>query len=159
MAKLITVRPACESDAETISALINTLLHYRAPVAVAPPPESFVAQFAPQAIRSCITDVKHNYLVALSQDQLVGVLGVRDNQHLLHLFVAEPHQRRGIARMLWNQAKADALKTEDEIDMLVRSSVYAVPVYERFGFIACGPRVDEPGVSYVPMRQVIRRSV
>ena len=77
---------------------------------------------------------------------------------LIRQFVAEPYQRWGVARMLWNHAKADALKTEDEIDMLVRSSVYAVPVYERFGFTACGRRVDEPGVSYVPMRQVIRRS-
>jgi GNAT superfamily N-acetyltransferase len=158
MAELFASRRACESDAEAISALINSLLHYRAPVTVDPPPESFVAQFAPQAIRSCITDGNHNYLVALLQDQLVGVLGVRDNRHLLHLFVAEPYQLRGVARMLWNHAKADALKTEDEIDIFVRSSVYAVPVYQRFGFTACGPRVDEPGVSYVPMRRVIRRS-
>lgn len=158
MAKLFVDRPASESDADAISALINSLLHYRAPVIVDPPPESFVAQFRPQALQSCITDGNHNYLVALFQDRLVGVSGVRDNRHLLHLFVAEPYQRRGVARMLWNHAKADALKTEDEIDMLVRSSVYAVPVYERFGFTACGRRVDEPGVSYVPMRQVIRRS-
>ena len=60
--------------------------------------------------------------------------------------------------MLWNQVKADALKVEDKIDMFVRSSVYAVPVYERFGFTACGKRVHVPGVSYVPMRKLIRRS-
>ena len=158
MAKLFVDRPACESDADAISKLIYPLLRYRAPVAVDPPPESFLAEFAPQAIRSHITDGHHSYLVARFEDQLIGVLGVRDNRHLLHLFVAEPYQRWGVARMLWNHAKADALKTEDEIDMLVRSSVFAVPVYERFGFTACGRRVDEPGVSYVPMRQVIRRS-
>ncbi|HEX6571122.1 MAG TPA: GNAT family N-acetyltransferase, partial [Steroidobacteraceae bacterium] len=77
---------------------------------------------------------------------------------LLHLFVAEPYQRRGVARMLWDHAKSDALKAEAEIEMFVRSSIYATPAYERFGFTACGPRVDGPGVSYVPMRQVIRRS-
>lgn len=33
----------------------------------------------------------------------------------------------------------------------VRSSVHAVPVYERFGFVIAGPRVDEPGLTYVPM--------
>jgi ribosomal protein S18 acetylase RimI-like enzyme len=158
MAEVFTDRPACESDADGISALINSLLRYRAPETVGPAPDSFVAGFSPQAIRSYITDGNHSYLVALFQDQLVGVLGVRDNRHLLHLFVAEPYQRRGVARMLWDHAKSDALKAEAEIEMFVRSSIYATPVYERFGFTACGPRVDEPGVSYVPMRQVIRRS-
>jgi len=38
-----------------------------------------------------------------------------------HLFVAEPYQRRSVARMLWNQAKADALQAE--VDMLALACV------------------------------------
>ena len=81
MAKLFVDRPACESDADAISASIYPLLHSRAPVSVDPPPESFFAPFAPQAIRSHITDGHHSYLVALFEDQLIGVLGVRENRH------------------------------------------------------------------------------
>ena len=36
--------------------------------------------------------------------------------------------------------------------VVVRSSVYAVPVYERIGFHASGPMIHEGGVMYVPMR-------
>ena len=100
---------------------------------------------------------RHHYLVALAEDRLVGVLGVRENRHVLHLFVAESHQRQGIARRLWEQTKAELLAVETEVDLFVRSSVYAVPVYLQFGFEVSGPRVDDPGVSWVPMRQVIRR--
>ena len=119
---------------------------------------AIIALFAPQAIEGYIGAGNHNYLVAVDHGQLVGVLGVRDNRHLVHLFVAEPYQRRGIARTLWSRAKSEALAVEAAVEISVRSSVYATAVYERFGFAVCGPRVDAVGVSYIPMRQVIRRA-
>jgi len=157
VAENFTVRPALVADAAGISALIHSLLHHRTPEPADPAPEPFMALFAPQAIEGYITAGNYNYLVALDQGQLVGVLGVRDNRHLVHLFVAEPYQRRGIACTLWYRAKSEALAAEAEVEISVRSSVYATAVYERFGFAVCGPRVEDVGVTYVPMRQVIRR--
>ena len=46
------------------------------------------------------------YHVAEDAGRLVGVVAVRDNKHLYHLFVAEPHQGQGLARELWSVAKA-----------------------------------------------------
>jgi hypothetical protein len=33
----------------------------------------------------------------------------------------------------------------------VNSTPYAMPVYERFGFKATGPRVETRGIAFVPM--------
>ena len=157
MADTIVVRPAIAADAGSISELIHTLLHHRTPVPVGPAPDEFLALSAPRAIEGYIQASNYNYFVAVCQDRLIGVLGIRDNRHLVHLFVAEAYQGRGIARVLWQQAKSAVLAAEAEVELSVRSSIYAIKVYERFGFIACGPRVDDVAVSYVPMRQVIRR--
>ena len=156
MAESFTVRPAVESDAPGISALINSQLHHRAPTPTNPAPPEFLAGFSPETIHGYIGSARYSYLVALIERQLVGVLGIRDGQHLLHLFVAGCCQRRGIARALWSRAKSDLLAaTTGEVRLFVNSSVYAIPVYERFGFKASGPRVEAAGVTYVPMQMVI----
>ena len=145
------------TDAAGISALIQTLVHHRSPNSIGPAPEEFVASFAPRAIERYVEAGNYNYLVAVHLGQLVGVIGIRDNSQLVHLFVSESYQRRGIAGALWSRARAAALANAPEVKIFVRSSVFATQVYERFGFSACGPRVDDRGVSYVPMCQVIRR--
>lgn len=154
----IVVRPAVASDAAGISALIHASLRHLSPHSIEPAPKEFVALFATSAIEEYIEAANYNYFVAVHLGHLIGVIGVRDNSQLVHLFVSESHQRRGIASALWSRAKAVALAAEPEVEIVVRSSIYAAPVYERFGFRACGPRVDDRGVSYVPMSQVIRRN-
>jgi GNAT superfamily N-acetyltransferase len=145
------------ADAAGISALIQSLLHHRSPNSIGPAPEEFVELFAPRAIEGYVEAGNYNYFVAMHLDQLVGVIGVRDNSQVVHLFVSESYQRRGIASALWSRARSEALTAAPEVKIFVRSSVFATRVYERFGFSACGPRVDDRGVSYVPMCQVIRK--
>jgi ribosomal protein S18 acetylase RimI-like enzyme len=153
----ILVRAAVAADAPAISALIQSLLHYRARDPAIPPPAAFTAQFQPETLARLIDSDDHRYHVAFDDDRLVGVIGIRDCRHLLHLFVAESHHRRGIARALWQRAVATVLDAEPEVEMTVRSSIYATEVYRRFGFRADGAQVDSPGVSWVPMRTTLRR--
>jgi GNAT superfamily N-acetyltransferase len=156
MAHAIGIRPAEVADAPAVSALIGSLLHYRTDAPAEPAPASFLAKFTPRAIEGYVSDPKVNYLVAEVDGELAGVLGLRDNSHLFHLFVAAPFQGRGIARALWERARAEAQAAGNVTAITVRSSLYAVPVYARFGFVATGPRTDAPGVTYVPMRLDLR---
>jgi ribosomal protein S18 acetylase RimI-like enzyme len=156
MHESLTIRPAIESDAPGISALIYSQLHHRAPAAVDPAPPEFLAGFSLETIRGYIANARYRYLVALTGMQLVGVLGTRDSHRLLHFFVAGPYQRRGIARALWSRARSDLMGAANgELRLLVNSSIYAIPVYEKFGFKACGPPIEGTGVTYVPMELVI----
>ncbi len=144
-------RVATVADAASIGALIGSLAHYRSPAPVAPAPPAFVAQFQPGALAAALASDTVRYHVACQGEAVVGVAGMRDGRHLLHLFVAESHHRRGIAGALWRRARDAALGANPGTDITVRSSIFAVDVYLRFGFRLDGPRVDGP-VSFVPMR-------
>ena len=155
MACDLALRPALPSDASDISALILSQLHHRTPRPDAPPPPAaFLQGFAPETIRASIESGRCRYLVAHVGDLLVGALGLRvGDRHLLHLFVAGSHQHAGIARALWERALAELrLAVTGPVAVTVNSSLYAVPVYERFGFTVQGPPVERPGVVFVPMR-------
>lgn len=148
----ITIRAATPDDAEAISALINAL----APYFLADPddPEaaaSFFEKVTPEAIRSYLTSDRYRYHVATLDDELVGVVGVRDSAHLYHLVIAERVHRQGLARRLWTKAKRAAEAAGNPGRFTVNSSRYAVPVYEWFGFVATGPEQHKDGLAFVPM--------
>jgi hypothetical protein len=138
--------------------------------------------------------------------QLCGVLGMKNQQHLYHLFVAVSMQRQGIAGRLWQLAKAHslalqrvarqdiasttpsipppalvnstqpdrvqsptaagsvasctalptsvttALPTSSLLPITVNSSLYAVAVYQRWGFVATATPQTMNGVIFVPMQ-------
>jgi GNAT superfamily N-acetyltransferase len=151
----VTIRLATCSDAHDISALIYSQWHHRTSTHTEQPTSEFFAGFAPETIKEHIGSVRYRYWVALMEGQLVGALGIRDRERIMHLFVAESYQRRGIARALWSRTKSELMAEGGEVSVVTNSSIYAVPVYERFGFKAIGPRAERAGVTYVPMQLVI----
>jgi len=91
------------------------------------------------------------YHVAESHGRIVGVVGVRDNRHLYHLFVANDFQRRGIARRLWAVAREQCIAAGNPGNFTVNASNNAIPVYERLGFVRSGPAQNDDGILYNPM--------
>ena len=91
------------------------------------------------------------YHVAESHGRIVGVVGVRDNRHLYHLFVANEFQRRGIARRLWAVAREQCIAAGNPGNFTVNASNNAIPVYERLGFVRSGPAKNDDGIRYNPM--------
>ena len=87
-------------------------------------------------------------------NELVGVVALRDNSHLYHLFVAQAHQGKGLGRSLWQSVKQAAFRAGNAGRFTVNSSLNAIPAYERFGFIPSGPKVEKHGVAFVPMQLV-----
>lgn len=83
---------------------------------------------------------------------IAGVIVLRDRTHIHHLFVVPEFHHQGVATKLWEHAKADAIAFGNNKIFSVRSSEYAVPVYERFGFHIVGTRAEKDGVIFVPMK-------
>ena len=155
------IRRATARDAQAISALIESLSHYRSPKAGGVAPEEFSAGYAAARIEEHILGGSVSYFVAIASDTLVGVIGIGDGPRVRHFFVAERLHRQGLGHALWERAKADVLGdmaagTEKVIE--VRSSIHAVPVYERFGFNVCGAAVEDVGVTYLPMRAILTKA-
>ena len=77
----------------------------------------------------------YRYHIAEEGSGLAGVVAVRDNSHLYHLFVSEHFQGQGLARRLWEVAKTASLSAGNPGLFTVNSSRYAVGMYENFGFV------------------------
>ena len=148
----LTIRKASASDAPQISELIRGVAHYFSLDASGEVPAWFLATITPSAIAGYIGNPSFNYLVGFADPALAGVVAVRDGAHIHHLFVASEFHHGGVAAALWRRAKADALASGNRGGFSVRSSEFAVPVYERFGFRVTGPREEQEGIAFVPMR-------
>ena len=148
----LDIRSAHSDEAVLISNLILSVAHYFSSSPDGSVAEWFLDSVTPSEIEDYINDPKYNCLVAYSGQSLVGVVAVRDATHIHHLFVAPDAHRQGIATCLWNRAKTIALRAGNNEGFFVRSSEYAVPVYERFGFLIAGERSEKDGLVFVPMR-------
>ena len=87
----------------------------------------------------------------------LGFIALRDTSHVFHLFVAKEHQRKGVARLLWKEARERALKTGAPTHFTVNSSLGAVAVYRAFDFEPTGEVTSVHGISFLPMRLAVHR--
>ena len=149
-------RLATPADAEAISALIRGVSRFFTLRPDGAGAEAFMETISPEAIRGYLSSPEYVYRVAEDDGALAGVVAIRDNRHLYHLFVAPDGHRRGLARRLWTEAMDTALRAGNPGEFTVNSSPYAVPVYERFGFVAMGPRTEANGIAFIPMRLALQ---
>ena len=113
--------------------------------------EAFWQYVQPEALRQRLQS-RHFGLICRVNEQLVGVIEVRDYQQITLLFVAKEWQRRGIARELLRRAvQTCRARRPMQTEVKVHSSPYAVPIFKRLGFRPLGPRQSEKGMVYVPM--------
>lgn len=92
------------------------------------------------------------FQLAFAGDVLVGVAAMRDNSHLFQMYVTTRQRGKGIARRLWQRALADAVRRAGTTRFTLNATRMAVPVYERLGFIATGPRgPSSNGIVSTPM--------
>lgn len=84
---------------------------------------------------------------------LVGVIALRQGQHISLLFVRDRFHHLGIARKLLNVAVDAVESKEPEVRVVtVNSSPYAVGFYEKMGFVALGPEKKADGIRFTSMR-------
>lgn len=143
-----TIRNAAIEDADAISQLVIALAHHLLADSTAVEAQPFLTTLAPAATAQRIASPDFRHLVAEDDSGLCGVIALRGGSHVYHLFVREDRHRRGIAQALWTHAKA--LSGQDTFT--VRSSLFAEPVYARFGFVREAPPRTDNGLTWVAMR-------
>ncbi|MFT3816254.1 MAG: GNAT family N-acetyltransferase [Rubrivivax sp.] len=117
--------------------------------------ERYLASVSCRAERSYLESSRYSYIVADQDGTILGFIALRDLSHVFHLFVARRHQRLGIARLLWQEAKARALATARPGAFTVNASLRAVSAYRSFGFAPVGEVVSVHGISFLPMRLAV----
>ncbi len=81
-------------------------------------------------------------------DTLVGIIATRsEGQHLALFFVKSQYHGQGIGRALWDHVLSESAAQT----ITIHSSHYAVPIYEKLGFVRTGATQVENGIAYIPM--------
>jgi hypothetical protein len=149
------LRPATVADAPAIAALIDDLMPFLTLHPNGEGAEKFIENCKLAAIENYLSQSRYAYQLAHIDGALAGVVALRDNTHLFHMFVPCAMHRRGMARRLWQAARDTSLAGGNTTGFTVNSSVYGLPLYQSLGFIATGPKVEMDGIAFVPMRMAL----
>lgn len=143
----MTVRSATREEVPQIARLVHSLAHFYLDDAQTTLPEWFAETLSLSSFVTRVTSPEYRNWVYEVDGLVVGYIALKGESHLYHLFVAEEQQGKGIAKALWESA----VRGSSANAFTVRSSLFAVPVYKRFGFVASGPVGTKDGISFQPM--------
>ena len=112
--------------------------------------ESFKSFLWGKRVREMLEDGSFVVWGCYCGEQLVGMLAMRDSNHISLLFVMGDFHRQGIGRMLYAQAKKyAALHLKRKIT--VNASPYGLPFYRAMGFKVTDMENVIDGVRSTPM--------
>lgn len=98
-------------------------------------------------IETCFVSSNFFAIKTCQASKLLGFAALRDGNYLTHLFVDKSVQGAGLGKALLRSVLCKSSSGE----VSLRSSVNAVPFYERQGFYATGPEAQVNGIRFVPM--------
>ena len=105
----------------------------------------------PQAFQKRIQN-NHLLIVAKAVTGIVGMIEIRDRNHVALLFVEKKHQKRGVARALLQAAFDEVNSLASHVERItVNSSRHGLHIYEKLGFIQTGPERNINGILFIPM--------
>lgn len=140
-----------------VSAFIASVFnHFVAPDYDPQGTHEFLKYIHPTAIGDRL---KHNHFLRVAEvnQQIVGVLEMRDYHHLSLLFVARSHQRQGIAKKLFSQAIAICQQHDQDLAAItVNSAPGAVPAYQAMHFQIIGEEQVKNGIRFIPMQYELK---
>lgn len=89
---------------------------------------------------------------SFQNNELIGLITIKNNSHITQLFVKKDHQGKGISSRLWEMAKKVTGEIQENKEYTVFSSSVAIPVYESFGFQVIEAPQERNGIYYRSMK-------
>lgn len=153
---MINIRKSVASDAEKISELITSVMHLFLAEPDGKGAENFLQMSTPTGLVAFMALPHINYLLGEKDGVFCGVVAVRNNSHLQHLYIVPAFQGRGVGKYLWETARDQAVAAGNEGQFTVNASLNAIPFYKRMGFEATGDVSLEGGLRFQPMKLSIQ---
>ena len=94
----------------------------------------------------------YKFYVAKYNRKIVGVLEIRNNDHISLWFVDKKFHGKGIGKKLFGYYLRNLLQNKIEVKTItVNSSIYAEKIYEKIGFMKTNEIQERNGIKYIPM--------
>lgn len=89
---------------------------------------------------------------AFDADNIVGIMTMRKESHVMLAFVDAERHKQGVGRKLFEHILNEIVLDNPTItDITVNSSPYAVGFYKKLGFIETDDLQEKHGIRFVPM--------
>ena len=135
----------------------RTFLKFEAPEYTKDGTDHFLEFISGEQLYKMFLCGEYKLMVARDGERVVGVASLRAGGHVSLLFVDERYHGQGIGRKLVSALQSTFL-TDGNIQMTVNAAPYAVGFYEKLGFIKTDDMKTADGITYLPMRCMVRIS-
>lgn len=95
-------------------------------------------------------------VIAYHNETAVGVIEIKEFNHISLFFVKSNFQGKGIGKALLNEALAEIRKEHVITVLTVKSAPNAISIYEALGFFKQGEEQTLNGIRFLPMQLKIR---
>ncbi len=112
---------------------------------------SFQDFITDQSLRRVFLRGEYQLFVAVYRNEIIGLISLRDRNHISLLFVEESFHKQGVGKALMNYLKYYMFTEMGEVSVTVNSSPYAVGFYHRTGFEDTAIELTKEGIRYTPM--------
>ena len=109
-------------------------------------------RFKAEAIQTIFEWPDIYYYVAEIDCRIVGVVAYIAPAHFMHFFLNKAYQGQGYGRQMWRFLE-NQIRSQGHQSITVKSSLYALDIYKRFGFVEMGEYTEENGIRFIPMRK------
>lgn len=146
------IRPAKREEWESSMSLAwRTFLHFEASDYTQQGVDSFLDFISDTTLHRMFLLGNYQLFVALEEERIVGIISLREINHISLLFVDEKYHRRGIGRALLEYAAMFLQEEKGKNNCTVNAAPYAVEFYHKIGFENLRPEETRDGIRYTPM--------
>ncbi|GHO89785.1 GNAT family N-acetyltransferase [Dictyobacter formicarum] len=148
----ITYTKADESEIEGVYKLVKSVFdQYVAPAYTDQGIQEFYKYIQLPAIKERLHR-KYFILLAKVENEIVGVIEIRNYEHVSMLFVSSHYQRKGIANNLLKRAIKICKQYVPNLETIsVHSSPNSVHIYKKLGFEKTAEEKETNGIKFTPM--------
>ena len=147
------IRMAHESDWEAAMELAwRTFLKFEAADYKPEGVESFRDFISDQWLKKMFLKGEYRMVLALEGERIIGLITLRNTNHISLLFVDENYHRQGVGSALIGAIETYLLRETNLQYMTVNAAPYAVDFYHKIGFWDLMGRQEKEGITYTPMK-------
>jgi N-acetylglutamate synthase-like GNAT family acetyltransferase len=148
----IQYRGAQHQDAQVINELILKVFDKYVGYGYSLKSQSIFRMYChPNAMMTRSTEGTSFCLVAILEQEIIGIIEVQNGNHIALLFVDDRYHKNGIAKNLVSLS----IKRAKVTDIGVNSSPYAVDIYKKMGFEQLDEEQEREGIRSIPMKKSI----